>query len=93
MITSIIVPGGAGFATLFKSGFSALSGLPIGKAASGGIVANSQILNVGEQGAEAIIPLDRINEFTKAQELQVRIEGTELVALLKNSEDTYNRMF
>lgn len=93
VITSIIVPGGAGFATLFKSGFSALSGLPIGKAASGGIVANSQILNVGEQGAEAIIPLDRINEFTKAQELQVRIEGTELVALLKNSEDTYNRMF
>lgn len=93
VITSIIVPGGAGFASLFKSGFSALSGLPIGKAASGGIVPNSQILNVGEQGAEAIIPLDRINEFTKAQELQVRIEGTELVALLKNSEDTYNRMF
>jgi tape measure domain-containing protein len=93
-ITSIIFPGAGSFSGVFKSLFSGFTGIPIGKAASGGIVTRSQILNVGEEGAEAIIPLDRINEIGgMGGEVRFTIEGTDLVGVLKNNEDTYNRIF
>ena len=93
-ITSIIFPSAGSFSGVFKSLFSGFTGIPIGKAASGGIVTRSQILNVGEEGAEAIIPLDRINEIGgMGGEVRFTIEGTDLVGVLKNNEDTYNRIF
>ena len=92
-ITSIIFPGAGSFKGVFSNIFSQVGGFKLPKLASGGIVTRSTIANVGEDGAEAIIPLDRINEFRGGQELQLRVEGTELVALLKNSEDIYNRLY
>ena len=90
LITSIIFPSAGTFSEIFKSGLGSLTGV---KLASGGIVTQSTFANVGEEGAEAIIPLDRLSDIGGKQELELRVEGTELVALLKNSESTYNRLF
>ena len=90
LITSIIFPNAGTFSQIFKSGIGSLTGV---KLASGGIVTQSTFANVGEEGAEAIIPLDRLSDIGGRQELELRVEGTELVALLKNSESTYNRLF
>lgn len=93
-ITSIIFPGAGSFSGVFKNLFGSFGGFQIPGLASGGIVTKSTFAQVGEQGAEAIIPLDRINEIGgMSGEVRFTIEGTDLVGVLKNNEDTYNRIF
>lgn len=87
-----IFTGGASFGASFGSIFKDLAGFKL--FADGGLVTQPTRGIVGEAGPEAVIPLDRLfNGGGGKQELELRVEGTELVALLKNSESTYNRLF
>ena len=90
-ITALIT--GGPFLQIAKGLFSGFGGFAIPKLASGGIVTKSTFANIGEDGAEAIIPLDRASDFMSPQTLELRVEGTDLVALMRNSEGAYNRTF
>jgi len=97
-LITLIAPGSTvgklGFGGAFKKLLGGFSGLGDTFFADGGIVNRPTRGLVGESGPEAIIPLDRIfGGGGGGQELELRVEGTELVALLKNSESIYNRIF
>jgi hypothetical protein len=63
-------------------------GVKIPKMAEGGIVNKPTVAQIGEKGPEAVVPLDRYNEFM-GQSIGVFMEGTE--ALFKTATDMFEK--
>jgi len=85
---------GAGASALFNS---LLSSLKIPLLADGGITTGAGLFVAGEAGPEAIIPLDRLNEFMRPSGGQVsgvlRADGNELIALIDTVQQQNARSF
>jgi hypothetical protein len=62
--------------------------IKIPKMAEGGIVNKPTVAQIGEKGPEAVVPLDRYNEFM-GQSIGVFMEGTE--ALFKTATDMFEK--
>lgn len=75
LIIKSITGGSASFGSIFSGLFGKLSGLPA--FASGGIVTGPTVGLIGEAGKEAVIPLDRLNDFLRpvGGPTDVRISG------------------
>ena len=93
-ITAILTGGASTFASSFKSLFGQFSGLgSVIPLANGGIIPNRTFLT-GEEGAEAIIPLDRETNIPVNIEVSdIILEGTQLRLLMQQSEGVTNRLF
>lgn len=104
-LVKVPFPFNVGIAAAAGAGASALingllSGLNIPALADGGITTGPTLALIGEAGREAVIPLDRLNEFTgggKNNNVTVsgvfRIVGRDLVAVLDNERGNQNRVY
>jgi tape measure domain-containing protein len=85
---------GAGAAALFNG---LLQSLNIPLLADGGITQGAGLFVAGEAGPEAIIPLDRLNEFMRpgASELygEIRADGSELLVVMQAAQARQNRSY
>ena len=85
---------GAGASAIFNS---LLGALKIPLLADGGITTGAGLFVAGEAGPEAIIPLDRLNEFMRPSGGQVsgvlRADGNELIALIDTVQQQNARSF
>ena len=85
---------GAVVESLIKSAITAIS-VPF--LADGGITTGAGLFVAGEAGPEAIIPLDRLNEFMRPSGGQVsgvlRADGNELIALIDTVQQQNARSF
>lgn len=73
---------------------SLISKIGIPALADGGITTGPTLALIGEAGREAVIPLDRLNEFagTANMQLTARISGRDLLLLLEREEQAQNRI-
>jgi len=85
---------GAGASGIFNS---LLNTLKIPLLADGGITQGAGLFVAGEAGPEAIIPLDRLNEFMRPSGGQVsgvlRADGNELIAVIDTVQQQNARSF
>jgi tape measure domain-containing protein len=87
---------GAGASALFSSALGALN-IPL--LAEGGITQGAGLFVAGEAGPEAIIPLDRLNEFMRPSGNDVNVSGSfeltadSLIALIRRAEPQFNRAY
>lgn len=92
-ITALITGGAGTFVNSFKGLLGQFSGLNITNLANGGIIPNRTYLT-GEEGAEAIIPLDRDAQIPVRIEVDdIQIKGTDIFLSLKQSEGITDRFF
>ncbi len=98
-ILNALLPAGiAKDAGNFKGIFGMLSGIKgLAHAATGGIVTGPQVLLAGEKGPEAIIPLDRLNEFMQAGPqvvvMETRISGNDLFLIQSRTNQRRGRTY
>ena len=73
---------------------SLISKIGIPALADGGITTGPTLALIGEAGREAVIPLDRLNEFAGGGNMQLtaRISGRDLLLLLEREEQAQNRI-
>lgn len=80
--------------SLFGNLFRAFSGIPF--LAEGGIVTGPTTLVAGEKGKEAIIPLNKLNQFTSPNEIllngQLTARGEDLVLVMEKVMARRNRI-
>lgn len=71
-----------------------ISKIGIPALADGGITTGPTLALIGEAGREAVIPLDRLNEFAGGGNMQLtaRISGRDLLLLLEREEQAQNRV-
>ena len=87
---------GAGASALFNSVLGALN-IPF--LANGGITQGAGLFVAGEAGPEAIIPLDRLNEFMSGGGSNVNVtgefelRGDDLIAVLRRAGPSFNRSY
>ncbi len=73
---------------------SLISKIGIPALADGGITTGPTLALIGEAGREAVIPLDRLNEFSgnNNMTLTARVSGRDLLFLLENEKNTQSRI-
>ena len=71
-----------------------ISKIGIPALADGGITTGPTLALIGEAGREAVIPLDRLNEFSGSNNmtLTARVSGRDLLFLLENEKNTQSRI-